>query len=141
MRKTDGPWDGGWRSLVGAWEGINDSKGGVYELRAIAKRGQPRPISRFRGRDTQGIIYVGCSETRVGGRIKQFFLCASARHKSGHGPGVRYAESGFAKLMPLTSIQVRWKYRPRGSARAQEHLLLERYEKRYLDLPPLNHKR
>lgn len=139
MSHNDGRWDGGWRSLSGAWEEVSRGEGGVYELRATDREGRVRRIPRLRRDDPEGILYVGHSKTRLAGRIEDFFACASRRRRSGHVAGVRYAQFQFDAEIALTAIQIRWRYLPPDRAKPEERRLLREYQARYLDLPPLNH--
>ncbi len=139
MAKRNRKSGGGWSCLQQAVGDIPEGRGGVYMLRLVTGNGAPKPIPRFRGRDPNGILYVGCSKKRLAGRIQDFEACASGRHATGHVAGRRYYDYDYSRRAPLERIEISWQVLPGHQVKEKEHAILEDYQRGFLDLPPLNH--
>jgi len=107
---------------------------GVYQIR-WAVNGKPKSICRAKGKDTEGILYIG--EGKLMERIESFWR--RIRNQGGrHTAGWTYAHYEFGKEFKQEQLEVRWLEYPE-CGRLEDELLLE-YVGNYLDKPPLNMK-
>jgi hypothetical protein len=113
---------------------------GDYVVWSIKEDGKAKPIQRIFGIDQDGILFFGCTHKRtLKIRIKDEF-CKSVKGGSApHIEGKRYYNLDYArKGYPLASIRIGW--RTDNNAEACEKDWLDKYEKEFGELPPLNYQ-
>lgn len=107
---------------------------GVYEISCQSS------IHRAFGEDTNGILYIGKSK-RLGDRIAHFWACAEGKIRSGHPAGVKYFALKYHKFpaYSLKGLVIRWSNEvDEPSAILAEAKLLEKYWRKFGEVPPLN---
>jgi len=111
--------------------------GGVYWLRCVEEKGQDKfvRISRAIDNDDGGILYIGKAE-RLQTRLKNLRRCIDHKSKK-HICGRRYnSNSNLKKKFPLNRLCVSVKRA--NNPEELEKKNLDKYFKKYGDLPPLN---
>ncbi len=114
---------------------------GTYEVR-WAPAGVPKPIPRFNGADTSGLMYIG-KTYNLHGRIQHFKRCVTAdpqakNVKNFHSGVVSFVVFRFARLVNPQDLEFRFCQLPKAETRVCEERLLNQYIMRFLDKPPLN---
>ncbi len=113
--------------------------GGVYWLRCVEKKGQDKfvRISRTIDNDDGGILYIGKAE-RLQTRLRNLRRCIVPDRKSEkHICGRRYnSNSNLKKKFPLNRLCVSVKRA--NNPEELEKKNLDKYLKKFGDLPPLN---
>jgi len=107
---------------------------GIYRVRYV-KDNVAQPVRRFNGQDDQGLLYVG--QTAHLGRRLQGFMKSARSGTVGHSAG-RTFYMYYTGRLNLKGLQFSWSAVPIGKAKELERKLLDRYQRRYLDRPPLN---
>ena len=110
---------------------------GVYQVRIVNSRGEPIPIPRLGGTDTEAVYYIGQSSDKVRNRLKTF--------ESGR-PGGEVLDNVSEKLEEKPDFaRYRLEYRIRAIAKrnpmtpeAFEELLLSEYLYSFCELLPGN---
>ena len=120
----------------------NDAGPGMYFIRAISRSGKPRSLPRLLGRDIEGLLYIGKTGEGVNAgldwRIWCFWREAIGRKQAAHVGGARFRRV-LSGRFPISSLEYRYRrLRSRERADQEETLALERYQRRFGELPPLN---
>jgi hypothetical protein len=121
------------------WKPLNEKSietlkevAGVYWIRSNMK------IKRLFGVDNQGLLMIGASKN-LHDRIWAFYVASTGQRKSmQHIEGQRYH---YFKIRKLHKGELEFKYQKtknKKEAFAKENMLLEQYEIRHKELPPLN---
>ena len=113
-------------------------KEGIYQFRCVDEKGTPIMISRLKGKDSNGIIYIGSSEN-LKNRIKGFWKTIENWDRSRHAAAWTYCTFKYDSLFPPHNLQFR--YIATKSTTRYEFDLLLGYRKKFMDLPPLNSNR
>src|SRR4030042_2623203 len=111
---------------------------GIYQFRCVDEKGAPIMISRLKGKDSNGIIYIGSSEN-LKNRIKGFWKTIEKWDRSRHAAAWTYCTFKYDSLFPPHNLQFR--YIATKSMTRYEFDLLLGYRKKFMDLPPLNSNR
>lgn len=129
----------GWRSLTESelWQ-VPDGPG-VYEVRCPGP-----PIPRALAKDHEMILDIGESKN-LQTRLLGFLRCALGRSKTGHMAGWRFAHLSrrlsFRRRFPVRNLEFRWRERrTKKAANDAECARMQRYLRRFGELPPLNYK-
>jgi len=124
-----------WHALDNAYKNSSLHTNGLYEIRMIERNGQPARISRLRGADEHGILYIGHSRY-LGTRLLAF--------KSGnHTAGDLYWRV-YRQLMHSSehgNHKLQFRVRMFGSEvklKSRERTTLRSYLIKFCELPPLN---
>ena len=136
---------------------VNDVPQGhiIYRARLMGEDGKPRPIPRYRGEDSEGILLLG--ESRGGrARIRELAGALQGRHVGrGHSAGYAFyhwfggSESTANNVVfeyfdlaenlgALTSLNVPMEVAQLKVSLASELLVMEKYRMANGDLPPCN---
>lgn len=98
---------------------------------------KPKEITRVCGIDTEGIIDIG--ESKTGRTRLNSFFQSTKDDRKGHLAGAIYFVFVFSEKFPIDSIKLEYLYaETKEYAEAIEHMLLQNYRFKYMDLPPLN---
>jgi hypothetical protein len=110
-------------------------KHGIYEFRCVDENRSPISVSRLKGEDPRGVVYIG-SSVNLKKRINGFWKTIQNRNESRHAAGWTYCSFRYDTVFPPERLQFRYKL-VIDTVRNEFDLLLE-YRKRFMDLPPLN---
>lgn len=113
-------------------------KEAIYQFRCVDEKGTPLMISRLKGKDSNGIIYIGSSEN-LKNRIKGFSKTVEKKDRSRHAAAWTYCSFNYSSIFPARRLQFRYKVTPNTTT--SEFDLLLGYRKKFMDLPPLNSNR
>lgn len=113
-------------------------KEGIYQFRCVDEKGIPIVISRLKGKDPNGIIYIGSSKN-LKTRIKGFWTTIKNWDRSRHAAAWTYCTFRYDSLFRPKNIQ--FKYAVTKSTTNYEFELVLEYRKKFMDLPPLNSNR
>ncbi len=118
--------------------GLPETKG-IYKIIALDKNGDPNPISRIGGNDTDGVLYIG-KANNISWRIGDLTKAILTNYKSeNHSGGEMYNKSRIIKnLFPKENLGVI--FVECLDDRRQEINELTIYLDRFGELPPLNSK-
>jgi hypothetical protein len=124
------------------WQEIHDrfgDKGGIYTLSCLSQDDSRKvvPINRLLAEDAEGLLYIGMARSFLD-RVINLKKSLSPEHVSqAHDCGVRYKGS--------ETIQARFPYdrllvtlTASDAPREAERAVLDRYKRRFGELPPLN---
>ena len=129
----------GWLDLTKEAIGnIDACKPGVYQLRCLTQRGTPLQISRVRGIDGGGLIYIGRSLRSVRGRMRSLCRQLHGLSNSGHVMARHYLRHNYEKIFPLSRLQFRFILMDADQAKEAEGRLIIEYFHKHFDTPPLN---
>ncbi|MCG9698363.1 hypothetical protein [Shewanella sp. Isolate11] len=122
------------------WYDINDvhgQSGGVYILRCLSESGGPIPINRLLGTDESGVLYIGKANSFLN-RVAELKKSISPDYNSGsHECGSRYkSHRAITQAFPYKFLYVN--LIESEEPRKVESELLNDYENKYGELPPLN---
>lgn len=123
------------------WHQINDEfkdSGGVYILKCLnGDNNYPLTVNRLLASDEQGILYIG-KANRFIDRVAELKKSISPQYTSGsHECGSRYkSNENIYKNFPYESLHV--ELVGSDNPRQTESDLLQKYESKYGELPPLN---
>jgi hypothetical protein len=120
------------------WHEINElhgESGGVYILRCGVET--PIPVNRLLASDEEGTLYIGKANSFLN-RVAELKKSISPQYKSGsHECGTRYkSHSGIYKVYPYEELYINLV--ESDDPRTTESNLLQNYEKKFGELPPLN---
>jgi len=107
---------------------------GIYQVRHVKDK-VAQPVQRFNGQDDQGLLYIG-QTTNLRRRLREFMKSACSG-TAGHSAGRTFHMYYAVRLKP-DDLEFSWLAVSIGKAKTLERKLLDRYQKRYLDRPPLN---
>lgn len=112
---------------------------GIYVVVSKKLNGSHASIERAVGEDSQGILYIGSSIT-LAKRIRKFQNVVNNNLKRGHAGAVTYLSR--PALVSKFSNQSLWIYfKPASKYLDLEDQLLQAYESKHGEFPPLNLKR
>lgn len=121
------------------WDIINERhsiNGGAYKIIAVRK-GQPVPINRFLGTDTQGVLYIGKATSYLV-RVLTLKKSISPKYKgSNHICGKRYKSNpNIALQFPYDILYIELLFSAEPTK--FEKILLADYVRIFGEVPPLN---
>jgi len=116
------------------------SEKGAYQLR-WARNGVETPICRLGGTDTEGILYVGHTDSEGGLqrrlRTHNRAMFRPNPQRRSRIPGIRrYYEFEYSAVVKKDEIEYHVMYTQEGEK--VERCLLIRYLRKFKDMPPLN---
>lgn len=127
-----------WNRFESLKDRTKGKRPGVYEFRCLGKNGKPLAITRTRGVDQTGLIYIGRRLGRLRSRISSFYRHISGQSRGGHTASRHYLCWEFSRVFPLKRLEVRYAEMSSNRVKQAEKDLIHAYLRRYLDLPPLN---
>lgn len=124
------------------WDEINEiskkinKKGGVYLLFCLdAEHENPLPVNRVLTIDGKGILYVGCAISFLDRVINLKKSISDEYSSQSHDCGIRYKKY-FKKMFPYENLFLELEFTDNPKIREKE--ILEKYERDFGELPPLN---
>jgi excinuclease UvrABC nuclease subunit len=112
-------------------------KPGVYRIRVFKPEGEPSPISRLAGLDSEGVLHIGKSNS-LGRRIRQFRQAAEGLKASQHA-GREFVKWKFERMIPRERLRFDYfETEDEREALRLEKSLHDDYRLRFLDRPPLD---
>jgi len=126
-----------WISLEKAIDGL-PSRPGVYIVR-WRKNSNPVKIGRLKGKDHQGILYIG-STKNLKRRVKELLRSLKNEYKKiKHTMAKSYIFFSLNRVIKINEIEITWiELDGYEGAQMQEWLALDHYGKKFGELPPLN---
>ena len=113
-------------------------KSGVYEIRLMDRNSKPRSTHRLLKKDTDGVLYIGCTVDLKYRMITRFLK--SLDRGNGHVAGNRLAKWSKAGKINFVNENFEYRYRdvPKNKLKVEEKKELRNYESNYGQFPALN---
>lgn len=124
-----------WRPIDDIYEDVNLlHRTGLYQIRMVDNRGSPLTIPRIKGKDANGILYMGKS-VNLRPRIEAFY-------RGGHSGGGYYYRMylRLVRYRPFRnhSLQFRTMSIQKSNLLDRERGMLQGYLRKFCELPPYN---
>ena len=121
-------------SDVAKWPERLRSEPGVYEIVALDRAGRPKAMRRAGGVDKRGVLYIGQGKIRDRLRLLSRGLFQGTK---GHIAGRAYnARPAIQVIAPRRDLAFRFEHC--DDPKKREKLRLDRYIRKFGEVPPLN---
>jgi len=122
-------------SDVAKWPERLRSEPGVYEIVALDRAGRPKAMPRAGGVDERGVLYIGQGQ-KIRDRLRKLSRGLFQGTK-GHIAGRAYkARPAIQAIAPMRDLAFRFEHC--DDPKKREKLRLDRYIRKFGEVPPLN---
>jgi predicted GIY-YIG superfamily endonuclease len=109
---------------------------GIYFIR-WSRNGKPVPISRLRGLDDKGILYIG-SAKKLRRRVQELWKGINGKVEA-HTIGKTIIFCKIFEVIDLNKYEISWEeLETHGNAVGQEWVAIKSYAEKFKEPPPLN---